>query len=146
MDTEKQRQRRRDGTRLSESRNTRSKLLGELLSGPECRRPVWFLDMKYQTCFTICQLCHAHVRKDTRLSPLSVLQATKAGRGLGKRLPIVLVHDKELYTYSSGCCAKCIDPCSVSHGITICYSVKLLDFHIVVNVHCCYGEFSVGKL
>ena len=70
MDTEKQRQRRRDGTRLSESRNTRSKLLGELLSGPECRRPVWFLDMKYQTCFTICQLCHAHARQCIKPSPL----------------------------------------------------------------------------
>jgi len=57
MDTEKQRQRRQDGMRLTESRNTRSKqllmvhkesltnrqrLLGELLSGSEHRRPGWF--------------------------------------------------------------------------------------------------------
>jgi len=65
MDTEKQRQHRRDGTRLTESRNTRSEQLlvvptelltkrkwlpGELLNGLECREPGWFLDMKYQTC------------------------------------------------------------------------------------------------
>ena len=66
MDTEKQRRRRRDGVRLTESGNARSeqllvvptesltnrqRLLGELLSGSECRRTGWFLDMKYQTCF-----------------------------------------------------------------------------------------------
>jgi len=54
---------RRDGARLTESGNTRSeqllvvptesltnrqRLLGELLSGSEHRRPGWFLDMKYQ--------------------------------------------------------------------------------------------------
>jgi len=65
MDTEKQRQRRRDDARLTESRNTRSEQLlmvpteslsnrewlpGELLSGSKHRRPSWFLDMKYQTC------------------------------------------------------------------------------------------------
>ena len=66
MDTEKQRQRRHNGARLTESGNARSeqllvvptesltnrqRLLGELLSGFERRRPGWFLDMKYQTCF-----------------------------------------------------------------------------------------------
>jgi len=66
MDTEKQRQRRRDDARLTESRNTRSEQLlvmptesltnrewlpGELLSGSECPRTSWFLDMKYQTCY-----------------------------------------------------------------------------------------------
>jgi len=66
MDPKKQRQRRRDGVRLTESGNARSEqllvvpteslinrqwLLGELLSGSQCRRPGWFLDMKYQTCF-----------------------------------------------------------------------------------------------
>ena len=65
MDTEKQRQRRRDDARLTESGNARSEQLlvvptesltnrewlpGELLSGSERRRPGWFLDMKYQTC------------------------------------------------------------------------------------------------
>ena len=65
MDTEKQRQRRRNGARLTESRNTRSEQLlvvptesltnrkwlpGELVNGLECREPGWFLDMKYQTC------------------------------------------------------------------------------------------------
>jgi len=65
MDTEKQRQCRLDGARLTESGNVRSEqllvvptelltnrqqLLGELLSGSEHRRPSWFLDMKYQTC------------------------------------------------------------------------------------------------
>ena len=69
MDTEKQRQRRRDGARLTESGNARSeqllvvpaesrtnrqRLLGELLSGSERRRPGWFLDMKYQTCLLLC--------------------------------------------------------------------------------------------
>ena len=65
MDTEKQRQRRRDDARLTESGNARTEQLlvvptesltnrewlpGELLNGSECRRPGWFLDMKYQTC------------------------------------------------------------------------------------------------
>jgi len=58
MDTEKQRQCRRDGARLTESGNARSEqlltvptksltnrqqLVGELLSGTERRRPSWFL-------------------------------------------------------------------------------------------------------
>jgi len=61
MDTEKQRQRRRDDSWLTESRDARSEQLlmmpteslltngewlpGELLSGSECRAPGWFLDM-----------------------------------------------------------------------------------------------------
>jgi len=68
MDTEKQRQRRRDDARLTESGNTRSEQLlvvhtesltntewlpGELLSGSECQMPSWFLDMKYQTCYAV---------------------------------------------------------------------------------------------
>jgi len=63
MDTEKQRQHRRDDARLIESGNARSKQLlmvatesltnrewlpRELLSGSERRRPGWLLDMKYQ--------------------------------------------------------------------------------------------------
>ena len=67
MDIKKQRQCRRDDTRLTKSGNARSEqllvmptesltnrewLLGELLSGLECRRAGWFLDMKYQTCYT----------------------------------------------------------------------------------------------
>jgi len=66
MDTEKQRQRRRDDVRLTKSGNARSEqllvvptesltnrewLLGELLSGSERRRPSWFLEIKYQSCF-----------------------------------------------------------------------------------------------
>ena len=65
MDTEKQRQCRCDNARLTKSGNARSEQLlvvptelltsrewlpGELLNGWECRRPSWFLDMKYQTC------------------------------------------------------------------------------------------------
>ena len=63
MDTEKQRQRRRDDARLTESGNARSEQLSTrgaysvaneqssaCLSGSERRRPGWFLDMKYQTC------------------------------------------------------------------------------------------------
>ena len=65
MDSEKQRQCRHDGTRLTESGNARSEqplvmptesltngewLSGELLSGSERQRPGWFLDMKYPTC------------------------------------------------------------------------------------------------
>jgi len=64
MDTEKQRKRRCDGARLTKSGNTRREQLlvvptesltnrkwlpGELWNGLECRRPGWFLDMKYQT-------------------------------------------------------------------------------------------------
>ena len=63
MDTEKQRQHRRDDKRLTESRNARSEQLlmmptesltnrewlpRGLLSGSKCRRPGWFLDLKYQ--------------------------------------------------------------------------------------------------
>jgi len=64
MDTEKQRQRRRDDARLTESGNARSEQLNTYgayrvtdqqsfacLGGSERRRPSWFLDMKYQTCF-----------------------------------------------------------------------------------------------
>ena len=65
MDTEKQRQRRHDDVRLTESGNTRSKQLNThgaytvasanqqslaCLSGSQRRRPCWFIDMKYQTC------------------------------------------------------------------------------------------------
>jgi len=62
MDTEKQRQHRRDDTRLTDSGDARSEQLlmmpteslltngewlpGELLSGSEHRTPGWFLDMK----------------------------------------------------------------------------------------------------
>ena len=68
MDTEKQRQRRRNAARLTESGSARSEqllmvrtepltnrewLLEELLSGSECRRPGWLLDMKYQTCLLL---------------------------------------------------------------------------------------------
>jgi len=66
MDTEKQRQRRRDDARLTESGNARSEQLNTrgayrvayqqslaCLSGSERRRPGWFLDMKYQTCFQL---------------------------------------------------------------------------------------------
>jgi len=64
MDTEKQTQCRHDD-RLTESGNARTEQLlvvptesltkrewlpGEFLNGSECRRPGWFLDMKYQTC------------------------------------------------------------------------------------------------
>jgi len=64
MDTEKQRQRRHNDVRLTESGNARSEQLNThgayrvanqqslaCLSGSECRRPGQFLDMKYQTCF-----------------------------------------------------------------------------------------------
>jgi len=65
MDTEKQRQCRRDGMRLTNSGNARNeqlvvvctesltnreRQLGELLSGSERRRPSWFIGMKYQSC------------------------------------------------------------------------------------------------
>jgi len=63
MDTEKQRQRRCNDARLTESGNVRSEQLTTrgayrvanqqslaCLSGSECRRHSWFLDMKYQTC------------------------------------------------------------------------------------------------
>jgi len=63
MDTEKQRQHRRDDARLTESGHARSEQLNTrgpyrvtnqqslaCLSESERRRPGWFLDMKYQTC------------------------------------------------------------------------------------------------
>jgi len=69
MDTEKQRQCRRDDVRLTESGNARSEQLNTrgayivanqqslaCLSESERRRPGWFLDMKYQTCFRIIRL------------------------------------------------------------------------------------------
>jgi len=64
MATEKQRQRRRDNVKLTESGNARSEQLNTrgayrvanqqrwaCLSGSERRRPGWFLDTKYQTCY-----------------------------------------------------------------------------------------------
>jgi len=72
MDIEKQRQRRHDDARLTKSENARSKQLNTrgayrvanqqslaCLSGSECRRPGWFLDIKYQTCF-----CCDHLREE----------------------------------------------------------------------------------
>ena len=66
MDTEKQRQCRRDDARLTESGHARSEQLNTrgayrvanqqslaCLSGSERRRPGWFLDMKYQICFKL---------------------------------------------------------------------------------------------
>jgi len=63
MDTEKQRQRRRNDARLTESGNARSEQQNTrganrvanqqslaCLSGSERQRPGWILDMKYQTC------------------------------------------------------------------------------------------------
>ena len=64
MDIEKQRQRRRDDARLTESGNARSEQLNTrgaytvasanqqslaCLSGSQRRRPGWFLDMEFQT-------------------------------------------------------------------------------------------------
>jgi len=69
MDTEKQRQGRRDDSRLSESRDARSEQLlvmpteslltngewlpGELFSGSERRTPGWFLDMNIRLVFVV---------------------------------------------------------------------------------------------
>ena len=65
MDTAEQRQHRHYNARLTKSGNARSKQLlvmptesrsnrewlpGDFLSGLECQRPGWFLDMSYQTC------------------------------------------------------------------------------------------------
>ena len=66
MDTEKQRQRRRDDARLTESRNARTELLvvpsayrvanqqrmaaRRALEWIGVLKPGWFLDMKYHTC------------------------------------------------------------------------------------------------
>ena len=77
MGTEKQKQRRHDGARLTESANARSEQLNTpgahrvtnqqslaCLSGSERRRPGWFLDMKYQTCFVQSQ-AYLYTRKST---------------------------------------------------------------------------------
>ena len=78
MDTEKQGQYRCDNVRLTDSGNARREQLlmmptellinrewlsGELLSGSECRRPGWFLEMNYQTClrFTLSNNITVHV-------------------------------------------------------------------------------------
>ena len=81
MDTKKQRQRRRNDARLTESGNARSEQLNTracgayrvanqqslaCLSGSEHRSPGWFLDTKYQTCSVIFSiLCnYAHTCSD----------------------------------------------------------------------------------
>jgi len=86
MDTEKQRQRRRDDARLTESGNARSEQLNTrgaysnrvanrrslaCLSGSERWRPGWFLDMKYQTClsFSCCFSRILAVPKHVLLKP-----------------------------------------------------------------------------
>jgi len=61
-------------SRLTESRNARSEQLNTCgvyrianqqslacLSGSERRRPGWFLDMKYQTCFSQLQTFTMHL-------------------------------------------------------------------------------------
>ena len=87
MDTEKQRQRRRNDARLTESGNTRIEQLNTrgayrvtnqqslaCLSGSERQRPGWFLDMKYQTCF------YLHVEDQMRIAKadlcLGLIQVT----------------------------------------------------------------------
>ena len=77
MNTKKQRQRRRDDARLTESGNTRSEQLNTrgvyrvanqqslaCLSGSERWRPGWILEMKYQTCFPISSMfsCLVEIR------------------------------------------------------------------------------------
>ena len=69
-----------EDARLTESGNARSEQLlvmpteqvtdrewlpGELLSGLECRKPSWFLDMKYQTCFDILHPQRVYLHFDT---------------------------------------------------------------------------------
>ena len=72
MDTEKQRQCKRNDLRLTESGDTRSEQLlvmpteslltngewlpGELLSGSECRMPSWFLDMNIRLVCSSCEI------------------------------------------------------------------------------------------
>ena len=94
MDTEKQRQRRRNDARLTENGNARSEQLlvmptesltnrewlpGELLSSPECWRPGWFLDTMYQTCLLAvypvswCYICGG---SDITQEPLLILVRT----------------------------------------------------------------------
>jgi len=83
MDTEKQRQRRRNDARLIESGNARSEQLNTrgayrvanqqrlaCLSGSERQKPSWFLDMKYQTCLQslcICNYKHKGYTKSLKL-------------------------------------------------------------------------------
>ena len=75
MDTEKQRQRRRDDARLTESGNARNEQLNTrgayrvanqqsmaCLSGSERRRLGWFLDMKYQTCYFWIEVLPIHMQ------------------------------------------------------------------------------------
>ena len=70
MDIEKQKQRRRDDARLTESGNARNEQQNTrgayrvankkslaCLSGSERPRPSWFLDMKYQTCYDTDETC-----------------------------------------------------------------------------------------
>ena len=100
MDTEKQRQRIRDSARLTESGNTRSEqllvvpidsltnrqwLLGELLSGSECRRPVFRYEISDLFIYMYILLPFGdYVRKIPDSPRFSVLQATKhkGGRGV----------------------------------------------------------------
>jgi len=87
MDTKKQRQCRCDGVRLTKSGNViseqllvvptesltnRQRLLGELLSGSERRRPGWFIDMKYQTCYTVCSVLKVYRAIICRLCSLCI--------------------------------------------------------------------------
>ena len=52
-------------------------------------------------CFAIFQLHHAHVRKDTRLSPLFRTASNKNLRDLGTRLTKVLAIRSILYNLAS---------------------------------------------
>jgi len=80
MDTKKQRQRRRDDGRLTESGNARSEQLNTrgayrvanqqslaCLSGSERRRPGWFLDKKYQTSSIDSWVAHSRFRPGNAL-------------------------------------------------------------------------------
>jgi len=99
MDTKKQRQCRRDDARLTKSGNARSEQLNThgayrvanqqswaCLSGSERRRPGWFLDMKYQTCFSV-----GYDARFTGMCRSSEAQRPSVNSRYSERLPLNVI-------------------------------------------------------
>jgi len=91
MDTEKQRQCRHDDARLTEGRNAKSEQLlvvpteltnrerlpGELLSGSECQRPSWTLDMKLSDLLQ--SHSELHIKKKTTNKKVKIFSERDTG-------------------------------------------------------------------
>ena len=143
---EKQRQRRRDDARLTESGNARSKQLNThgaygvakqqslaCLSGSERRRPGWFLAMKYQTCyhFGVTQ-CIKHTFQPIA-RPCQLAGMTRRFRQGGGLQSSHYCNGRAAEIYTAGAFTK-QGHCGASLSETYMYASMQLILHTMSNV------------